>query len=60
MRNVAVVLVVLAMAAAPAYAAPITFIGADNNVTSVAGAPNSVAARNAFVAAASSLNLIDF
>jgi len=60
MRNVAAVLVVLAMAAAPAYAAPITFIGADNNVTSVAGAPNSVAARNAFVAAASSLNLIDF
>jgi hypothetical protein len=41
-------------------AAPITYLAADDNVSSLAQMVNSVAARNAFLAVAGALNVADF
>jgi hypothetical protein len=60
MRKVVATLFVALLIGTSVSAAPITYVGADNNVTSVAQAPNSVAARGLFLAAVGSLNLINF
>lgn len=51
--------VALAFAGA-AHAAPVTYIGADNNVTSLGQMVNSTAAAGSFLAIAGSLNTVDF
>lgn len=51
---------ILSGACLAAQATPVTYIGGDNNVSSLAQMVNSTAAEAAFLAAAGSLNTVDF
>jgi hypothetical protein len=51
---------ILSAAYIAAHASPVTYLGGDNNVSSLSDMVNSVAAETAFTAVAGSLNTVDF
>jgi hypothetical protein len=56
----AVVALILSSACISAYAAPVTYLAADNNVSSLAQMVNSSAAAASFIGVAGNLNTVDF
>jgi hypothetical protein len=60
MKNKLVLAGVLSAMCASAYAVPVTYLAADNNVSSLAQMINSTAKAAEFSAVAGSLNLVDF